>query len=81
MENTRECIRKSVGVRLKAKTADGKDNDGPKALDNWSAPSEGKYKWNGWSSHTQAYLEESALEGYEEEVVKLYKDACYMCLN
>ena len=79
LQNTGECIHKSVGVRLKAKTglaANGKDDYVPKALDNWSVPaSEGKYKWNHWSSHTPAYLKEPALEGYEKEMFRLYEDA------
>ena len=78
LENTGECTHKSVGVRLKAKTglaADGKNDYAPKALDNWSAPSEGRYKWNRWWSHTPTYLEEPLLEGHEKEMFKLYEDA------
>ena len=71
----------SVGVRLKAKTefaADGKDDYVPNALDKRSGPSEAKYKWNRWPSHTSAYLEEPALEGYEKEIYELNEDAAYM---
>ena len=79
LQNTGECIHKSVGVRLKAKTglgANGKDDYAPKALENWNVPaSEGKCNWNRWSSHTPAYLEEPALEGYEKEMFRLCDDA------
>lgn len=59
---------------MEAKTglaANGKGDYAPKALENWKAPYEGKYYWNSSIWHTPPYLEEPALEGYENEMYTL----------